>query len=279
VEDQERSIEIARASNSADVIRSLGNLASCRLDMGQLARARETLDQAIVEAQRFGSVWYRDWLGPERVIHLYYEGAWDEAVRLTDELISEVERGLTTFMEGANRTARAKIQLARGDTEGALEESARAVELARGAKNPQLLHAALAADAAQWAELGRLDEAAEAVEDLLADWRMHPILSSAFWLVDLAYALVPLGRAGELAGVLAGVQTETAWGEAASAYASGDHPAAAEVLDRAGALPEAAYVRLRSGSDAEVRRALDFYRSVGAARYVSEGERLLAQTA
>ena len=279
MEDQEWSVEIARASNSADVIRCLGNLASTQLDVGQVQRARETLDQAIVEAQRFGSVWYTDWLGPERVTYLYYEGKWDEAVRLVDELEVEIDQGYVTFMESANRTTRARIRAARGDVDGALRDSRRSLEQSRVAKNPQVLHAALAATAALQIELGHHDQAADMVDELLADWRMHPGLSSAFWLLDLAYALVPLGRGSELDEILATVRLPTAWADAARAYASGDAVAAAEVLEGIGALPEVAYVRLRSGVESEVRRALGFFRSVGATRYLNEGEALLAATA
>ena len=42
---------------------------------------------------------------------------------------------------------------------------------------------------------------------------------------------------------------------------------------------EEMYARLRTGSEANVRQALDFYRSVGATRYIREGEALLAATA
>ena len=38
-------------------------------------------------------------------------------------------------------------------------------------------------------------------------------------------------------------------------------------------------MRLQSGIDSEVRKAIDFYRSVGATRYVREGEAMLAATA
>ena len=41
-------------------------------------------------------------------------------------------------------------------------------------------------------------------------------------------------------------------------------------------MPEAAYVRLKSGIELEVRRALEFYRSVGATRYLDEGESMPA---
>jgi class 3 adenylate cyclase/tetratricopeptide (TPR) repeat protein len=276
LEDQERSIEIARASNSADVVRSLGNLASCYLDLGELARARQTLERGIVEAQRFGSAWYRDWLGPERVTYLYYAGEWDEAVRLVEQLLAEVEQGLPTFMEGANRATRARILLARGDVGGALADSARSADLARIAKNPQLLHAALGGNAALRAEAGDLVGVREAVDELLADWREHPFVVSAFWLLDLAYALVLLEETSRLDDVLSLVRMESAWSRAARSYVAGDHTRAADVLERSGALPEAAYVRLKSGVESEIRRALEFYGSVGASRYLAEGEELLA---
>ncbi len=54
---------------------------------------------------------------------------------------------------------------------------------------------------------------------------------------------------------------------------------AAAVLGEMGDVADEAYARLRSGLDAEVRRALEFYRSVGAMRYVREGESLLAASA
>jgi hypothetical protein len=44
-------------------------------------------------------------------------------------------------------------------------------------------------------------------------------------------------------------------------------------------VPDEADARLRSGIDSEVRWALEFYRSVGATRYIKEGEALLAASA
>ena len=52
--------------------------------------------------------------------------------------------------------------------------------------------------------------------------------------------------------------------------------AAADILAEIGSKPDEAYARLRSGNEADVRRALDFYRSVGATRYLDEGESMLA---
>ena len=88
--------------------------------------------------------------------------------------------------------------------------------------------------------------------------------------------LAALRRRDELEEVLGALKAPTPWADAARAYAAGDLPGAVAILDRMEALPEAAYVRLKSGSEPEVRRALEFYRSVGAARYVAEGEAMLA---
>ena len=64
-----------------------------------------------------------------------------------------------------------------------------------------------------------------------------------------------------------------------SQIAAGRFEAAADVLAEMGDVADEAYARLRSGSDDQVQRALAFYRSVGATRYIEEGEALLAATA
>ena len=277
LEDQRRSVEIARAANSADVMRSLGNLASSLLDLGQIAEARETLEEAAAEAQRFGSIWYRDWLAPERAGYMYYEGEWDQALAQIGDLLAEIQGGgLTSFMESANLTKRAFIRVARGDVAGAVEDAERALEVARVAKVPQLLHPALAGLAAVRSEIGNLEEASGLVDELFANWRAHPVLASAFWLIEVAYALVPLGRGAELEEGLGRVKARSQWAEAARAYVSGELAASADILAEIGSKPDEAYARLRSGNDADVRRALEFYRSVGATRYLDEGESMLA---
>jgi len=55
--------------------------------------------------------------------------------------------------------------------------------------------------------------------------------------------------------------------------------AAADLLGEIGALPQEAFTRLRSGDPAQVEKALAFYRSVGATRYIRVGETLLAASA
>jgi hypothetical protein len=77
--------------------------------------------------------------------------------------------------------------------------------------------------------------------------------------------------------------------EAASAIGEGDFLHAAELYERIGSRPDEAFARLRAGESAPggavspqaaegLARALEFFRSVGAVRYVAEGERLTAAT-
>jgi len=222
-------------------------------------------------------MWYRDWLAPERATYMYYDGSWDEALPQIAGLIAEIEAGsLTSFMESGNLSVRSHIRLARGDAAGAVEDAERSVELARIAKNPQLLHPALAGLAAIRAEIGDMDEASRLVDELFENWRAHPILASAYWLIQVAYALVPLGRGNELEEGLGRIKARSQWAEAARAYVSAEFTTAAEILAGIGSKPDEAYARLRSGSDADVRRALEFYRSVGATRYLDEGESMPA---
>jgi hypothetical protein len=69
-----------------------------------------------------------------------------------------------------------------------------------------------------------------------------------------------------------------------------DFGAAAALFDRIGTRPEAARARLeaakqlaaegrRAEADEQLQRSLTFWRSVGATRYLREGEALLALTA
>ncbi len=129
------------------------------------------------------------------------------------------------------------------------------------------------------ARLGLLDEAVQAADELLEDWSRARMLGTAEWLLDLAYVLVPLGRLDDLEQALGRVKLDFPWLGAARAYAAGDPAAAAEVFREIGDRPDEAYMRLQSGIDGEVRKAIDFYRSVGATRYVREGEAMLAATA
>jgi hypothetical protein len=125
--------------------------------------------------------------------------------------------------------------------------------------------------------------------ELLSGWEAHGLRSfgDVAWLSDFAVALVALGRTSNLAALIEESRVKTPWRKAAAAYVSGDFPAAAAEYSAIGALPEEADARLRAAhvlvgegrraeADAELKRSLTFWHSVGAVAYVRQGEALQA---
>jgi hypothetical protein len=112
---------------------------------------------------------------------------------------------------------------------------------------------------------------------------------SITWVHVLSWTLSEAGRGPTLAAVLA-PHTAKPWARAATAFAEGEPWEAADICAEMGAVSEEAYARLaaarmlaaegrRAEADEQLRGALGFYRSVGARRYVQEGETLLAASA
>jgi tetratricopeptide (TPR) repeat protein len=288
--DLEESVAIAVAGNSSESVRGYGNLASVFTDLGELERASEMIDKARALAERFGMQEAVLWLEGETLWPHYHQGRWDIALKGLDRLVAEFEQ--TEFwMEAPCRWLRGRIRLAQGDLEGAVADASRGLERARVGKDPQLLwpslaysaHAFLATDSGLAGEL---------LSELLSDWtrQRFSIVGQGDWLPDAAEVLRRLGRENELLDSGAEQSATTLWLEAALASASGDFRAAADIYAAIGTLPDEAYARLRAAetlvaegrrpeADTELKSALAFWRSVGAAPYIREGEALLAATA
>jgi tetratricopeptide (TPR) repeat protein len=288
LEDLERAVAIAVAANSIESVRSYGNLASTLADLGELERAWVMQGEALRLAERFGVGDWLRWIQAERCWQLYFEGRWDEALGLLDDFIAEfAETGF--WMETPLHTPRGRIRLARGDVRGAQEDAERGVERAEEAKDPQILWPALAFAARAFAATDP-DRAAGFASEFLAAWQEHgfSLGSDSEWPSDLAVGLVPLGKQAEFLALVDESHVMTPWRTAAASYVSGDYAAAADVYAEIGALPEEAYARLRAAealvgegrsaeADAELKRSVAFWRSVGATAYVREGEALLAE--
>jgi hypothetical protein len=108
-------------------------------------------------------------------------------------------------------------------------------------------------------------------------------------LFDLAWLMIGLNRRHELAQATKQAPIRTPWIDAAEAIADGAYGEAADLYARTGARPLEAYTRLRAAAelvdaarrteaDAQLHRALAFWRSVDATRYLRDGEALLAAT-
>jgi hypothetical protein len=95
---------------------------------------------------------------------------------------------------------------------------------------------------------------------------------------EVGFAAALLGREADFLAVTNTVRP-TRWLEAARTFARGDPVQAAELFSEIGSRPNEAYSRLAAADEANVRRALDFYRSVGAQFYVVRAEALLPASA
>ena len=287
LEDLRTSIELTRRLNSTEICRGLTNLASVTSYLGDVRSGERLHRESLEAAQRFGLLGNEIWARAELVVDAYYAGRWDEAVEEADDVMAQSQQAGRHYMEVACRYARGEIRLARGDTSGALEDSAAYLELAEGIEDPQVLFPGHANAARMFVAAGRLPDARTHVDTLLADVAAEGIRDLAHeWVVDLAVAMTALGRSAEFVERAHTLATPTKWLDAAVLVAKGDDAAAAETLDEIGALPLAAEARLRAALalvEAGRRReaeellgaALNFFRAVNATRYVREAETLL----
>lgn len=97
-----------------------------------------------------------------------------------------------------------------------------------------------------------------------------------------------MGRGREFIDALP--RRDSKWAQAAAAFAAGNVRDAADICGAMGAVTEEAHDRLwlgvalveqnrRAEADVQLQRALAFYRTVDATRYIRQGEALLAASA
>ena len=270
IDDLRRSIEISDAINSPDSARAYNNLGVLYRIMGDLPAAFESWDEGLRVAERFGLEPYIAFDRTGRPYRHFEAGEWDEALRGANAIVEE-----SPARSGHAWMCRALIRLARGEDEGALEDTARAVEDARRDGYPQAIYPATGTRAFVLASIGDL-EAAETLVDELAALR-HEHFTFQGGIVPI-WTWVRLGRAGEF---LARFQTgrRTPWLEAAEAAGSGDWLRAAELYRTIGTRADEAFALLQAGGDGPLGTALEFYRSVRATRYIREAEAKLAAIA
>jgi tetratricopeptide (TPR) repeat protein len=291
IDDLQQSLVIAREAIVPDQISlALQNLAAMSSAYGQLARSEELGNESVETRLRFGLIGDLRVGRSERAADQYVLGHWQEALDGADEFLAEVEGGSPHFAAPWCYKTRAQIRLGRDDVDGALADALRAHDLARIEGEAQNLYPTLAVCAHVSREAGDLDRSAVLADEVLL-WLQAGSRSGTIhdYLHILAWTLTALGRGPELIDVLA-VRADSLWVRAAALFAAGDLGAAADVCATMGAVTEEARDRLwlaellirqgrRNEADIELQRALDFYRSVGATRYIREGERLLAASA
>jgi class 3 adenylate cyclase len=289
--EQAHAAEVAAAANAPyELLRAEGNLAARLWSEGRLAEGARRWEEAAVAARQYGQSTFVRWFRGVLLTNAYTLGRWDEALAGADAFIAAVESGSPHYLAPQAYTVRALIRLARDHSERVLDDAQQAVALARRAKDPQILFLTLAGAAHVHSEMGDQETAFELVDEYLTAIASGQQLAFAVsWVHVFAWTVNNAGRGQELTRLLADVG-QVPWVRAARAFAEGDPQASAQICAEMGALTQEAYARLaaarglaeerrRTEADEQLRRVLSFYRSVGAKRYVREGEALLPASA
>jgi class 3 adenylate cyclase len=289
--DLEQGIAIAARANSPYSPQLYGNLANAVIALGDLARGFELQATGREAAERFGLANELRWFRAEQTFQDYWQGRWEAALAGADQFIGEAEAGTPHFMERTCRQVRGLIRLARGDLPGALADAAHAVELALQMRDREALLPALAFHARVLLTTGHIEQASARADELLAELTERGALATnPDWSGQLAIVLQVLERGAELVALAARVAMPTPSLQAATALAAGEFEQAADAYAEIGSLPDEAYARLRSAEqhlasgrraagNAQLQRALAFYRQVAANGYLRKANALAAASA
>jgi class 3 adenylate cyclase/tetratricopeptide (TPR) repeat protein len=288
--DLEASIAIAEEANAPwDTSRGYLNLASIAFLMADVRRARDLHRRGLDVAERYGLADGVGWLRAEQAFDLYHEGRWGEALRMADDFIEQVTADRPHYMETQCRFVRASILLPRGETERALADSAYAVDISRQAKDPQAVYPMFGEHARLLRAAGRQAEADSLIGELLSIADSEgPGLAWSSCVLPVAHAARP-ERIPEVLS-MSERAVRTVWVDAGSAVMKDDLVAAADILASIDARAEEAFARLRAGqrlvaegradeAEAQLTRALEFYRAVEGTAFARQAELLLRSTA
>jgi class 3 adenylate cyclase len=286
--DLVRGVDVAeRTKNLHEFFRGLNNLAEEELRSADVVATLALYMRYRREAEHVGAWTYLSWIGVQEATVRAITGEWDRALELVEPVIVAGEAGKPHYLEGEARHVRALIRHARGDAAGALEDARRAVERARLTKDPQTVVPSLAVLAEMLEREGRTQEARDLLDEVLS---ICATLESLYYSYGLALVSVVLDTGLDERFADAFAAADDPWTRATVTAWRGDLAAAADAFAAFGIPTTEADLRVRlaaqlhasgdrGGGDAELHRALAFFRGVGATRRVRDAETLLAATA
>jgi tetratricopeptide (TPR) repeat protein len=274
--DLEQAVEIGLEPPYEHLHSCFENLRSAQYALGRLADASATLRRHVDHAERLG-IEARRWVQMLRAGDAFQRGYWEQALGLADDYLEQVDAGSPHYLEAPCRAVRAAIRICRGDSGGASRDADRALEAARQAKDAEVLAHGLGIQAMVALAQGRRDEADDLASEL-ANLGIMSIFPLAFgWptMAEVAWLMHDLDRRPELVAMIEAIPLETPWVTVAREIAHAEYVRAAGVLGEMGHLPAEADARLRAAealarsgfgmeADAQMSRALDFYRAVDA---------------
>jgi hypothetical protein len=209
-------------------------------------------------------------------------GRWETAERRAEEFL-DASGDAGHYMDSTVVMWRSLIRLARDQSALARADTERSLAEARKLKDPQAVIPALGIAALVYAELGETERA----RDLLEELQPAPYIAAT---PTAFFAASRVGVAEEFREKVREFRRATPWDRAADAVLDGRWVEATDTFDEMGVRPFAALAALRAAetflaegrrteADRQLSRALEFWRSVGAKRYVRESEAVLAATA
>jgi len=177
--------------------------------------------------------------------------------------------------------------IAEGAVEAAVADADRAVALVEDKSTFQGLCGPYAFRARLHAELGEEKDAARVVGELLEMWTETRSVYVESWILDAWFAAWPTGQEACLTRAIGESPVSVRWLDVLSAFIERDFDKAIAQLESMAATSPAALARLWAGewlveqgrpadAAAQLERALPFWRSVGAWRYLHRCEALLA---
>jgi class 3 adenylate cyclase len=286
VADLERAIELALASNNSVAARAYNNLAVVLSDRGDTERATELWREGLRVADRLGNRLIGRFIEGQLFWVAFEAGRWDEALTGADAFIAACRAGRPHVLETSAHWTRARILLARNDLEGALAAAERCLELARRVGDTQSVVPAIAVKMRVLVEMGRHEEARALAREIMDFGQRGATPRGTL----LAFVAPTLGILDEVHALLSSVPAPTPFTQISLLLTDGRFVEAADLLAAAASLPDEADARLRAvralvaagrhaEADEQLRRAMAFYRSVGATRYLREAETLLSASA
>jgi tetratricopeptide (TPR) repeat protein len=278
--DVEESIALSVRLNAiSEILRGKNNLVALQILHGEFEKSFAGTEETLALARQYGQEKYARFIeAGAAVANRYHAGDWDGALTRVEKVIAEIEQGARFYQAAAMYAFRGVIHLAQGDDEGAESDAESAVELVRSLGDPQAVNPDLALAGFLFISVGNNRRADKTLTEALESLRRLRHLGFAVMESPvLAWAALKLGREAELVDELEREAFKSPWLRASLAVAAQDFRGAADICGGMGVKSIEAFFRLQTGAEDDVRRALAFYREVGATRYVREGEALQAR--
>ena len=262
--------------------RACNNLGVALYGGGELARAFGLLEEALALAERAGHVDLMRFGQGMMLLPALDGGHWDDCVRMADAFIAECEAGAGHTLQASVHCHRGSIRLARNEIEGAVADAERALELAREVQQPDRVFQSLGFAVRALAASGALDRARElasefdflALEEGARPLRGPPSISPGRhrkWGPPTSW----IGCSRVRGGRRPGPTPPRGWSGASTWKPRSCSPRCRPCRTRrtrACALPRGSSQKVGTPRPTSNLKAVAFFRSVGATRYLREAE-------